>query len=196
MSSPKHIVLDLGGVVINFNGFRILSELTNLDLSPDTIEAWWRQSPIIHIFDAGKIDSLEFADLMIAEFDLDFGPLEFIREFKSWVVGFYPGAVDLISLLRQRYTVSCLSNSNESHWSENIYFPFDNAYSSHLIGLAKPDKTIFEYLLNELAEEPQNIIFFDDSLANVSAAIELGITAHHTVGLDSLRDKLTDLALF
>ena len=54
---------------------------------------------------------------------------------------------------------------------------FDKIYSSSLIGFKKPDIEFYRYILDDLNENPSNIIFYDDSQENVESAKLLGINS-------------------
>jgi putative hydrolase of the HAD superfamily len=55
---------------------------------------------------------------------------------------------------------------------------FDKIYSSNLIGVKKPDIQYYAYILNDLNEDPANIIFYDDSQKNIESAKLLGINSN------------------
>lgn len=96
---------------------------------------------------------------------------------------------DLIhDLARNGIRMAVLSNASaefgealrKADWFEAMSF----ALISGEEGVAKPDPQIFETLLEILSHEtggverPGDVIFFDDSQANVDAARKLGIDAH------------------
>jgi len=56
---------------------------------------------------------------------------------------------------------------------------FAKIFSSAELGVCKPDAKIYQHVLKELACEPAEILFIDDSLAHVQAADALGIRTHH-----------------
>jgi putative hydrolase of the HAD superfamily len=55
---------------------------------------------------------------------------------------------------------------------------FDKIYSSNLIGFKKPEIQYYEYIIDDLNENPNNIIFYDDSPANIEGAESIGITSY------------------
>jgi putative hydrolase of the HAD superfamily len=65
---------------------------------------------------------------------------------------------------------------------------FDKIYSSNLIGFKKPATQYYEYILNDLNENPSNIIFYDDRQENIESAKLLGINSH-------LYDKSTKIEI-
>ena len=54
---------------------------------------------------------------------------------------------------------------------------YDKFYKSYEIGLLKPDKKIFEYVVKDIGVNPYDILFFDDKEKNVNGAKEVGIDA-------------------
>ena len=54
---------------------------------------------------------------------------------------------------------------------------YDEFYKSYEIGHNKPDKEIYEYVINDLGVNPSDIVFFDDRMENVEGAKELEIDA-------------------
>lgn len=71
---------------------------------------------------------------------------------------------------------------------------FDDILYSAALGAAKPDPRFFERAILELpVAAPQEILFLDDSLANVEAAARLGWRAHHFKRADDLRAALSSL---
>jgi len=55
---------------------------------------------------------------------------------------------------------------------------FDKIYSSNLIGFKKPDIQFYTHVLNDLNENPTNIIFYDDSRENIESAKLVGINSN------------------
>ena len=48
---------------------------------------------------------------------------------------------------------------------------FDYVYLSFEIGIRKPDRKIYEYVLNDLKTLPENILFIDDDTNNILTAL-------------------------
>lgn len=59
---------------------------------------------------------------------------------------------------------------------------FDVVVISHLVGLRKPERPIFELAAAKLGRAPADCVFVDDTQANVSAARQLGMAAVHFTG--------------
>lgn len=50
---------------------------------------------------------------------------------------------------------------------------FDGVFCSTEIGLKKPQKEYFEYILNMIEIPAQEVLYFDDSLENIEVASEI-----------------------
>jgi putative hydrolase of the HAD superfamily len=59
---------------------------------------------------------------------------------------------------------------------------FDAVVISHVVGLRKPEAPIYELAAARLGVAPSGCVFVDDTLANVAAAREIGMTAVHFTG--------------
>lgn len=95
----------------------------------------------------------------------------------------------MISQLRSRYTLACLSNSNSVHWERfaSLHEQFEISLSSHLLGELKPDVACLARALQECNAEASHVAFFDDSFPNVTAARSLGMRAFQVNGLQEVR---------
>jgi len=99
---------------------------------------------------------------------------------------------DMLARLKEQYTLYLLSNTNHthlqffygylqrSHGIENIEgMYFAKAYYSHLVRMSKPDRRIYEHVIEDVQINPAESIFIDDNLANVESAREVGLHAVH-----------------
>ena len=192
MSAPSLLLFDLGGVLIENSVFESLGRLIPEPLDIETLKHRWLASSAVRRFELAEIAPNEFAETFLSEWNLDLSPTLFLEEFRSWPRDFYPEARATIRVLRRRYRVGCLSNSNVVHWEKFGAFEedFDIALSSHLLGAIKPDEEAFVLALRQCEREPSAIFFFDDSAANVHTARRLGIRAFQVEGFASLLSVL------
>lgn len=197
MKPPSILLFDLGGVMVENATFQELPRLLPQPMEPSVLFDRWLESDALRQFELGRTAPDVFAAAFVAEWKLQLEPHEFLAEFSSWPRGPYPGALEMLDSLRPDFVVGCLSNCNALHWErlDQVVRRFDHGFSSHKLGLGKPDIAIFRRVIDELACAPQDICFFDDSRKNVSAALATGMTAHHTVGFGALIDKMADLGL-
>jgi HAD superfamily hydrolase (TIGR01509 family) len=73
---------------------------------------------------------------------------------------------------------------------------FDQCVVSGHVGVVKPDRRIYEILFERVGRSPSELLFIDDSLANVRASEAAGMAAiHYRDGVDLERELKTRGAL-
>ncbi len=191
------IVFDLGGVLVHHDGLpfaRLWSG--NPDLSGEEFWAKWLASPAARAFEAGKIDPELFAHSVIHEFGLQVSREEFLAGFQDWIGAIYDGADDLLAGLRGHgATLATLSNTNAVHWDHVLHdMPFmerfDIHFPSHVTGLVKPDRAVFDYVSESLGMEPGRTLLLDDNAANIEGARAAGWHAELAHGVEGARAAL------
>ena len=194
--SPIDILLfDLGGVLVEFSGVQDLAVLLQGRLSESEILEQMSHYLPSEQFGLGKLSREDFGNRFVKDWNLELPPEDFLREYQSWSKRLYPGAVELLTLLRPRFRLAALSNSNELHWERNtndlgVTSLFEVAISSHQVGLYKPDPKMYLTALDRLGASPDSVMFFDDLPANVTAASALGIQAFQVEGVEGVRSRL------
>lgn len=194
------VLLDLGGVVIDFSGPAELVDLVDVPLDAAEIKRRWGVDPCVAAFERGDSDADEFARCFVARWRLDLAPAQFLARFTGWSRCWLPGALPLLDALRRRHRLACLSNSNPLHWERNLAVHriaerFDLCLASHELRALKPEPQIFAAALARLGVAAGAVAFFDDSPANVAGARACGIDAHLVDGVADLHERLTALGL-
>ncbi len=188
----KNIIFDLGGVVINLDYKLTLNEFKSLGFTD--IEKVYTQFSQLHWFDSydrGGISSEQF----VAGFREYLGPgvndEEIIRAWNAMLLDFPPERAELLLELKSRYRTFLLSNTNDIHIKyyngrirkeygyEGLEQFFEKDYYSHIVGMRKPDKEIFEFVLRENGLKASETLFIDDSPQHVEGAGKTGIRAYH-----------------
>ena len=67
---------------------------------------------------------------------------------------------------------------------------FEKLYLSYEIGYTKPDKRIYQFVLDDASLDPTETLFVDDGLANVEAGKELGMYVFSPENGEDWRNKL------
>jgi HAD superfamily hydrolase (TIGR01509 family) len=122
-----------------------------------------------------------------------------LRMFDARWIETLGGAIEEnVALLRRLQAggarVHALSNfAHEKFALACAEFPFLNTFDIAVISgrerVAKPDRRIFEILIERVGRPPGDLLFVDDSLRNVEAARACGIEAlHYAPGLDLARE--------
>lgn len=177
----KVIIFDLGKVVLEHSYedmFELLSK--NFEISADQIKDLFSQ--IKEEWSTGKIDvnfvAKEFSKLIKK-------PKSVHKIVESWQkehdvrTKINNQTLRIVDSLRKSYAVILLTNTIDLHYNAvaktGLYQHFDKIYPSFKLGLRKPDKRIFQYVLKEMKIKPDEAIFIDDKVENTKAAQSLGI---------------------
>lgn len=194
------ILFDLGGVLIELAGVEKM-----LEWSPGlgtTDELWrrWLHSDAVRRFETGAIGRQDFATAVTAEFGVPVGPDEFLAAFTWWPRSVFPGAMELLATMRERYRLASVSNTNEIHWARfseawSLDASFHHNFPSHLVGKLKPDAEYFLHVLDAVDVPAERVLFIDDNTINVEAAAKLGMVTRRVAGVDGARRAFRELGL-
>jgi putative hydrolase of the HAD superfamily len=193
---PEVLLFDLGGVLVDNVTFDELPALLPEPIEDGELRRRWLFSPAVRAFERGEIAGDAFAAAFVAEWRLGVSPSRFLQIFASWPRGPYPGALELLDRLRDDYRLALLSNCNPVHWERmtGLRERVHSAFSSHLLGVVKPDASSFSRVADALGVAPAAVCFFDDSPPNVEAARAVGMQAHLTRGVAEVELALRRLA--
>jgi putative hydrolase of the HAD superfamily len=127
-------------------------------------------------------------------------PEIFLEAFASWPKGLLPGAKDLVNTVAEQTRVACLSNTNSIHTERQgaefgIYELFDGLFLSHEMGLVKPDREAFDFVVQRLGCPRERILFLDDNQINVEGARAAGLQSERTVGVPEAQGLLASAGL-
>ena len=192
------LLFDLGGVLVDFAGFDELGPLMSGAVDREQVRARWIASHSVQRFERAEIAPRRFAAGVIEELRLELSPDDFLAAFVEWARGPYPGARALLERIPKSYRLACLSNSNELHTPlhrRSMESLLDRYYFSDEIGLVKPEREIFEYVIDDLGVSPGRVAFFDDTPINVAAAHEVGMMAFAVDGVSELEAQLHRLGV-
>lgn len=183
----RAVVFDMGGVLVELGPpLDILGPESKLT-EP---EFWskWLASEAVRDFEMGRCETEEFGRRLVVEFGLSMTGAELVERFAQWPKGLMEGAVEMVDGLRGGVQLAVLSNTNALHWqsqpqAEQVQALFDRQYLSYEMGLAKPDKAIFEAVMVDLGLSGEEILFLDDNQINVDGARDAGITSELARGV-------------
>jgi 2-haloacid dehalogenase len=195
------VIFDLGGVLIDWDPRYLYRTLFVDEAAMERFLAEVATPEWNAAQDAGR-SWTEAVEVLAARFP-DERPLieAYHLRWSEMLGGPIDGTVDVLADLRER-DVRLLALSN---WSAETFpiartrYPFldwfEGIVVSGEIGVAKPDARIFETLIGRYHIEPSETVFVDDSVANVSAAEELGFICLRFHDPDRLRIDLERLGV-
>jgi FMN phosphatase YigB (HAD superfamily) len=156
--------------------------------------------------ETGKTTELEFYEMVCNKFGSNFDYAKFSDIFNNIFSEITEIRPFLEYLLKIDFPRGILSNTSFSHWS-NIIFRYDNLLrlipNNHIlsfeVGEMKPNRGIFEAALNtakksfndnEKTLQRNEVLFIDDLLQNVSAAIDFGFDSIQFKNWQQVNDEL------
>ena len=187
----RNIVFDLGGVLVDLDFKAAINGLQKAGFAnvKEQLQAFDREG-IFQKFELGEMSADEFRSAIRENSTVSLTDEEVDGLWNAMLLEIPREKLELILDLRGKYMVYLLSNTNSIHWDYvcknafnyrgfrvNDYF--EETFLSYEMHLAKPDKAIFEKVLEEANLLPEETLFIDDSEANCKAASELGIHTHH-----------------
>jgi putative hydrolase of the HAD superfamily len=194
------ILFDLGGVLVELTGIASIMEWTDGTMTVGAMRDLWLTSPGVRKFESGQSTPEEFAVTMLKELSISVAPDHFLNEFKALPLGVYPGAISLLEALSLDFKLACLSNTNEIHWKRicremGFVRFFDYSFLSYKMEMVKPDRRIFQYVIDTLGMTPDRILFFDDNQMNIDASLAVGMTSYRANGIAGVSEKLEKLSI-
>lgn len=197
----KNIIFDYGNVIFDIDFQKAQDSFINLGVSNiHDIYGHKNQNSIFDDFDKGIISAEEFRN----EIRRLTGHEELLDQqiddaWNSLLLGIPAGNHELLLQIKDQYNTFLLSNNNEIHYSwimdylkrdfnleDNSSF-FIKDYYSHLMGMRKPDKEIFEAVLDNHQLNPAETLFIDDSPQHLKTAQELGFKTYLMTKPDTLQ---------
>jgi FMN phosphatase YigB (HAD superfamily) len=138
--------------------------------------------------------------------------LAFDQVKQAWnalLIGMPAESVALLRSLKQAgYRLYLLSNTNIFHFNAiNLEMQekfgiralaelFDHSYYSFEVGMRKPDREIYQKVLDDHNLDPARTIFIDDNAENISASRALGIASVQKRKEEPLQDLLRAAGIF
>ena len=187
----KNIILDLGGVLLPINYNAPVIEFEKLGIGDfKLLFSQAKQSTLFDDFEMGKIDANDFRNWINEISKLKLSDSEINNAWNSILLDFPAERKIVLEKLSKKYKLFLLSNTNEIHISSfeksiqnkfgyNFFNDvFAKVYYSSRVGMRKPDKAIFDFVLNENKLNPSETVFIDDSIQHVHGANKSGIQAH------------------
>jgi putative hydrolase of the HAD superfamily len=188
MRGIKNIIFDLGGVIINLDNQRTTDAFVALGLK--NIREYFGHGHAASFFkdyEVGRITDREFIDAIRETGGLTASDQAIIDGWNALLLDFPPERIALLKQLQKNYRIFLFSNTNALHLAalQGIYTRtfgsgsledlFERTYYSHLLGMRKPDKASYEYILRENGLEGQETLFVDDAIVNVEGAEQAGL---------------------
>ncbi|MDO9391781.1 MAG: HAD family phosphatase [bacterium] len=181
MAGIQALILDLGKVVLNYDHGRSAREIARISGCGEKEVESFIFGSLKDRFNSGQMTGEEFFGLIKDRFNLkisfdDFHPIwSDIFSENLDVAGVLPE-------LCKNYPVYLLTNTDILHFEYILAnFPvvsrFNQVFASYQMGIAKPDREIYQRALAEIGMPADAVLYVDDEPAFVEAARLCGINA-------------------
>jgi putative hydrolase of the HAD superfamily len=187
MTKITTIIFDLGGVILNLDQDRTLRAFKRLGVDLEDIN---EMSTIFSDFEVGKINANDFRQAIMTHLKGNATENEIDAAWNAMLLDLPTERLTYLKFLRKNFNVHLLSNTNsihidafnkyllDEHPNLDWYAQFDKVYYSYEIGLRKPNKDIYEFVIQENNLKPHECLFIDDLKANLNGAGHVGM---HTI---------------
>ena len=209
MQNSKVVIFDWGGIVESHeNNLQDLKEAKirmikryNHTLSDKEILDRWTDktsSGVLIGSTNNEEDIKDWVNLVQKNMNINITLEEFKKAYEEELtsVKYYKDVVDFAHSLKDKCKIAILSNlmpfDKKRINAQYDLSKFDYVYLSFEVGMKKPDKKIYEYVLHDLNIEPENILFIDDDSDNILRAKECGWNTCQAFGyeLDKIKSKV------
>ena len=191
-SDYKNIIFDFGGVILNLDYQHTINAFRELGVEDfDQSYSQLNQTDLFDKFERGEVSPESFRNGLKIAFDKPVSDIEIDRAWNAMLLDLPTERLQVLDRLRLEKRVSLLSNTNEihvqafeailknAHGLENLNSFFDQVYYSCRTGMRKPEKRIFDLVINEQGYLPEETLFIDDSPQHIEGALKVGLSAYH-----------------
>ena len=181
----KNIIFDFGGVLVDLEPQACLDAFAALGLPQVAgyLTPYGHKGPFGQV-ENGEITLSEFSDEIRKIFNTSITDEQIENAWAAFLLHTPKNKMQMVHELGKKYRVFLLSNTNPIHIRkleefEEAGYPvkecFEKLYLSYEIGLSKPGRPIFEYVMLDAGLKPEETLLVDDSPANCKTASELGM---------------------
>lgn len=204
MKNIKHIIFDLGNVILNIEYQKTIDEFNKIGIQDASV--FYSQSiqkEIFNLLETGKISELDFL-IEVNKFCPKASHKQILTAWNALILDLPKKRLSLINKLKSSFSIYLLSNTNAIHINEIIkkigvkkyntfYSLFKKVYYSHEIGLRKPNPEAFNIILKENNLNVSEVLFIDDSIQHIESAKKIGIKTYHLTKDESIETIFPDI---
>lgn len=182
----QNLMFDLGGVIMDIERARCVKAFLELGMpDPNQFLGEYSQAGPFGALEAGQITPDEFHKEIRKYIPGIVTDRQIDAAFIQFLIGIPVHRLRQLQLLRQKYNLYLLSNTNTIMWDAfilpdfqkdglDIDGYFDGVCTSFEAKCLKPNAGIFDYARDKFGIKPDETVFLDDSRANADASTKLG----------------------
>jgi riboflavin kinase/FMN adenylyltransferase len=196
----KNIVFDFGGVLVDLNQQACMDAFAALGIPQvsEYMSLYGHNGPFGDI-EKGSINVDDFRNQIRTLFKVPVTDEQIDNAWNAFLLNIPEKKMHMVHELAKKYRVFLLSNTNPIHIQklqnfENAGYPvkecFEKLYLSFEIGLIKPERAIFDYMVKDAGIKPEETLFIDDGPANCRTASELGMKTYQPQPFEDFTGEL------
>jgi HAD superfamily hydrolase (TIGR01509 family) len=191
LTGIKNIVFDLGGVLLNLDYNKTAEAFKKLGYNNfDAMYSQFKADELFEKLETGKVSEQDFFRVLQKAADKPITDEQLIEAWCAMLLDFRTDSLAYLATLSKKYNLYLLSNTNSIHFTAfhhlfkkqlgNVFLDdyFTKVYYSHYIGLRKPHKEVYEFIVKDAGFVPSETLFIDDSWPNLAEAEALGMKTH------------------
>ena len=191
LSTVKHVIFDLGGVIIDLDESATIRAFAELFQKSESEIGSFSQADFFKAYEIGEIDDPTFRAKIREEFEYTGAEERIDAAWNAMLGKIDHDKISLFDQMSKDYTLFVMSNTNDIHIrffnrlfervAEGRTFNsfFEQGYLSQELGERKPNIGAWQPILNDHQLSAENCLFIDDKLANVEAAANLALQTFH-----------------
>ena len=191
MHTIKNIIFDLGGVLLNIDTAKTNAAFERLGVKDFKNNYTLNKADALfdHL-ETGAITEAAFYDGIRTISGLPLQDKDISAAWNALLLDFRKESLQCLEQLAGKYQLYLLSNTNSIHHRafhqsfteetgrSNFDDYFTKAYYSQDIGLRKPGKEIYNFVLKDAGIAAAETLFIDDLLKNIEGAALAGLQTH------------------
>lgn len=203
MTKIKNIVFDLGGVLIELDHTQAVRRFKEIGVEDaEELLDPYEQKGIFLEVENGAITVEEYCQKLREHTGKELSYEEIKYAWLGFIVDVPQYKLDYLLKLRKQYNVYLLSNTNpiiQDGWARTKAFSsagcpigdyFDKMYTSYEVGVTKPDRKIFDFMIKDSGLVPSETLFVDDAKSNVEVGRSLGFQTYQPENGEDWREAV------
>lgn len=192
MTETKNIIFDLGGVLLDIDYQRTIDAFKTLGIENfEEMFSRFKADELFENLETGNITENEFYSAIKKRTSVSISDTDIENAWNALLLDFRTGSLEYLEKLSVHHKLYLLSNTNRIHLrcfrglfikqtgKPSLDAYFRKAWYSNEVGLRKPEKEIFDFVLSEENLKPAETLFIDDTLINIETALRMGFKTHH-----------------
>jgi glucose-1-phosphatase len=191
LNGIKNIIFDFGGVILNLDFNQSFEAFKALGIENfDEMYSMAVQSELFNQLETGSIEPDIFVENLKSQLPEGTTKLQIVDAWNAMLLDIPEQRIEMLLQLKSKYRTFLLSNTNAIHYDkyvdelhklhghDSFASLFEKDYFSHTLGIKKPGREIYDYVIEKHGLAPDETLFIDDTEKNLKGAKESGLRTY------------------